>query len=199
MRRSLSLVAWLFAALLAIALALPGYPQAARSLEDRVSALERKTLELEKRVATLEATLQRPAPKGAAVSPPATPQPPAPAQAAPRSVKSSDLYPRPKGESAPIDLQPPAQGPAQAVTPPPTPDTPPPSSSVVESRVDGEWQGWQGETIVKLMNGQIWQQTQPHYSYHYSYYAPVLVYYSGAGWKMQVQGESEPVGVVRLK
>jgi len=28
--------------------------------------------------------------------------------------------------------------------------------------------GWDGETIVKLINGQIRQQTEYHYHYHYA-------------------------------
>lgn len=31
---------------------------------------------------------------------------------------------------------------------------------VVESRIDGEFTGWRGRTIVKLENGQKWQQSE---------------------------------------
>ena len=54
---------------------------------------------------------------------------------------------------------------------------------------------WEGETIVKLMNGQIWQQTEYHYDYHYAYMPNVLVYRSGGGYKMKVDGTEEAVGV----
>ena len=27
-------------------------------------------------------------------------------------------------------------------------------SSIIESYIDGQWEGWQGDTIVKLTNGQ---------------------------------------------
>ena len=70
---------------------------------------------------------------------------------------------------------------------------------VVESQVDGEYNGWEGETIVKLMNGQIWQQTEYHYTYHYAYSPKVLVYPSGGGWKMKVDGTDQVVGVTRLQ
>jgi len=33
-------------------------------------------------------------------------------------------------------------------------------SPAIESRVDGEFEGWDGETIFPLTNGQIWQQVQ---------------------------------------
>jgi hypothetical protein len=70
---------------------------------------------------------------------------------------------------------------------------------VVESQIDGDFNGWEGETIVKLMNGQIWQQTEYHYEYHYAYMPNVLVYPSGEGYKMKVDGTDEAVGVQRLK
>jgi hypothetical protein len=71
--------------------------------------------------------------------------------------------------------------------------------SVVETQVDGEFNGWEGETIVKLINGQIWQQTEYHYHYHYAYMPKVLVYRSGGGYKMKVDGVDKAVGVERLR
>jgi len=73
-----------------------------------------------------------------------------------------------------------------------------PTPSVIESQVDGEFSGWEGETIVKLMNGQIWQQMEYHYEYHYAYMPKVLVYPSGGGFKMKVEGTSQAIGVQRL-
>ena len=32
-------------------------------------------------------------------------------------------------------------------------------ANVIESRIDGEFTGWSGDTIFKLRNGQIWQQS----------------------------------------
>jgi hypothetical protein len=78
----------------------------------------------------------------------------------------------------------------------PTPFT---EARVVESQIDGDFEGWTGETVVKLMNGQIWQQTEYHYEYHYAYMPNVLVYRSGSGYKMKVDGTEEAVGVQRLK
>jgi hypothetical protein len=74
-----------------------------------------------------------------------------------------------------------------------------PTGSVVETQVDGDFNGWEGETIVKLMNGQIWQQTEYRYEYHYAFMPKVLVYPSGSGFKMKVDGTSQPVGVERLR
>lgn len=73
------------------------------------------------------------------------------------------------------------------------------SGNVIESQIDGDFEGWEGETIVKLMNGQIWQQSEYYYTYHYAFMPKVLVYKSGAGYKMKVDGVSKEIGVVRLK
>jgi hypothetical protein len=73
------------------------------------------------------------------------------------------------------------------------------TSNVIESRVDGDFEGWEGETVVKLMNGQIWQQSSYHYHYHYAYMPEVLIYTSGGSYKMKVDGVDKDVSVIRLK
>jgi hypothetical protein len=73
------------------------------------------------------------------------------------------------------------------------------SGDVIESQIDGEFEGWEGETIIKLMNGQIWQQTEYHYNYHYAYAPKVILYRSGGGYKMKIDGTDQAVGVARLK
>lgn len=73
------------------------------------------------------------------------------------------------------------------------------AQSVIESHVDGEFEGWEGETVVKLMNGQIWVQTEYYYHYHYAYMPDVLIYQSGGGWKMKVEGIDKAVRVERLR
>ena len=72
-------------------------------------------------------------------------------------------------------------------------------SNVIESQIDSDFEGWEGETIVKLMNGQIWQQTEYYYYYHYAFMPKVLIYKSGQGYKMKVEGIEKAVGVTRLK
>jgi len=76
---------------------------------------------------------------------------------------------------------------------------PNPQGSVIESKIAGDFEGWEGETIVKLMNGQIWQQTEYYYHYHYAFMPDVLIYNSGGGWKMKVEGADKSVKVERLK
>ena len=73
------------------------------------------------------------------------------------------------------------------------------TDSVIESNIDGTFNGWTGETIFKLLNGQIWQQSSYSYSYTYSYSPKVLIFPSGGGHKMQVEGSSDTISVRRLK
>lgn len=73
------------------------------------------------------------------------------------------------------------------------------AQSVIESQIDGEFEGWEGETVVKLMNGQVWIQTEYYYEYHYAYMPDVLIYQSSGGWKMKVEGINKAVGVEQLR
>jgi len=69
----------------------------------------------------------------------------------------------------------------------------------LEAQIDGEFNGFEGETIIKLTNGQIWQQSEYYYHYHYSYMPKVIIYKSNNVYKMQVKGIPKAIGVSRLK
>jgi hypothetical protein len=94
-----------------------------------------------------------------------------------------------------------ASGMSEATPEPNAPSAivPPPSNDVVESKIDGDFEGWEGETVVKLMNGQIWQQSDFYFHYHYAFMPDVMIYRSGGTWKMKVEGVDKPVGVRRLR
>ena len=72
-------------------------------------------------------------------------------------------------------------------------------AAVIESKIDGDFEGWEGETIVKLMNGQIWQQSEYYYRYHYAFMPKVLIYWSSGEYKMRVDGIEKSVGVIQLR
>lgn len=72
-------------------------------------------------------------------------------------------------------------------------------SGVIESQIDGEFEGWSGETIFKLVNGQIWQQSSYAYTYHYAYMPKVLIYNSSGSYKLKVDGVSSTINVTRLR
>ena len=74
-----------------------------------------------------------------------------------------------------------------------------PSPATIESRIDGAFSGWDGETIFKLANGQIWQQAVYAYRYHYAYGPKVLIYRSGGAYKMKVDGVDGEIVVRRLR
>ncbi len=69
---------------------------------------------------------------------------------------------------------------------------------MINSQVDGEFTGWEGDTLIKLVNGEVWQQTEYWYHYHYAYMPRVTITTAG-GYKMIVEGISKAVQVERLK
>ncbi len=73
------------------------------------------------------------------------------------------------------------------------------TSSVIESRIDGDFEGWDGNTIFKLLNGQIWQQTSYAYTYHYAFMPNIIIFKQDGAYFLQVEGVSERIMVERLK
>lgn len=71
--------------------------------------------------------------------------------------------------------------------------------ALIGSRIDGEFSGWEGGTIFKLQNGQMWQQSSYAYACTYAYSPAVLIYRSGAAYKMRVEGLDGDIAVTRLK
>lgn len=72
-----------------------------------------------------------------------------------------------------------------------------PAGSVIESRIDGEFDGWTGTTVFKLQNGQYWQQVSYAYTYYYAYSPSVTIVMDGNGYKMHVDGVDSSI-VVQL-
>lgn len=70
---------------------------------------------------------------------------------------------------------------------------------VIETQIDGDFEGWEGETIFKMMNGQIWQQSSYDYTYHYAYSPEVLIYEFNGSWIMRVEDLDETIEVIQLK
>jgi hypothetical protein len=73
------------------------------------------------------------------------------------------------------------------------------SPKVIETCIAGEFEGWEGETIFKLCNGEIWQQSEYAYMYQYAYRPEVVIYLTSTGYRMKVDDVSETIGVERLK
>lgn len=68
---------------------------------------------------------------------------------------------------------------------------------VLESRIDGEFKGWEGSSQYRLVNGQVWEQAAYKYEYKYAHSPEVLVYDAGSGLTMQVAGTSARVRRIR--
>jgi len=60
--------------------------------------------------------------------------------------------------------------------------------------VDDAWEGWDGDTIVELSDGSLWQQDEYLYEYRYAYRPGVTI----SDGKMLVEGMKRPVRVKRL-
>ncbi len=72
------------------------------------------------------------------------------------------------------------------------------NGQVIKTHIDGEFKGWEGKTIFKMMNGQIWQQSSFAYMYHYAYSPEVIIYKTSSGYVMKVDGVDETIHVVQL-
>lgn len=67
-----------------------------------------------------------------------------------------------------------------------------------KSRISGDFNGWDGDTIVRLHSGEVWQQTGSEYEYHYGHNLDVIVFSSRGTCYMLVQGIDEAVKVQAL-
>jgi hypothetical protein len=74
-----------------------------------------------------------------------------------------------------------------------------PITDFIRTCIDGDFEGWDGDTVFELCNGQVWMQSSYSYTYHYAYRPHVVIYNTGFGYRMQVEGLSETVAVVRLR
>lgn len=72
-------------------------------------------------------------------------------------------------------------------------------SPAIESSISGEFHGWDGETIFKLANGQIWQQAEYEYDYEYDYSPDVTIYAVAGGCRMKVEDVDDTILVKRIK
>lgn len=86
------------------------------------------------------------------------------------------------------------QSPGQANNPPRYGSSP----STIESRIDGDFNGFKHGNIYKLANGQIWEQTEFRISVSIKISPAVTIIPTSDGYKMLVDGVSDPVRVKRL-
>jgi len=75
----------------------------------------------------------------------------------------------------------------------------PSSVDFVESKIDGEFNGYEDGKIYKLINGQIWEQVSARYRCKYRYMPSVMVVRRDQVYMMKVEGMDDWVTVRRLK
>lgn len=73
------------------------------------------------------------------------------------------------------------------------------SGNIIESYIDGDFKGWDGETVFKLGNGQLWKQESYAYMYHYAYRPEVIIYDPGSGYKLKVDGVTDILPVRQIR
>lgn len=81
-------------------------------------------------------------------------------------------------------------------TPTPTATPAPAASGAIDSCIEGEFVGWDGDTVFELCNGQVWVQASYAYVYHYAYRPHIrIVATGGGGYQMTIDGVPTSVGV----
>lgn len=72
--------------------------------------------------------------------------------------------------------------------------------NATESRIDGAFEGWSGDTTFTLRNGQVWRQASYAYSYHYAYSPEVVIYESSGGTVLTLaDDDSHAIRVRRVR
>lgn len=74
-----------------------------------------------------------------------------------------------------------------------------PDGTFLKSRIDGQFEGWDGDTIVKLTDGSIWRQIDLTLELRLAYNPEVLVLAKNGRYEMLVDGCRKAVSVERLK
>ncbi len=76
--------------------------------------------------------------------------------------------------------------------------TTPSGGEVIQTCIDGTFEGWSGDTVFELCNGQVWVQTSYAYTYRYAYRTAVTLVRTGAGWVMSVDGVRDSISVQQV-
>jgi hypothetical protein len=70
---------------------------------------------------------------------------------------------------------------------------------VVEGPIVSEFSGFNQDMKFEFQNGQVWEQAQYKYSYHYAYRPHAIVVNGLNGQELHVDGMSETVRVRRVR
>jgi hypothetical protein len=74
-----------------------------------------------------------------------------------------------------------------------------PQYTSIASYITSSFDGFQYGNTYTLANGQIWQQTELYYWYHYAFYPDVEIYQYLGQYYMKVEGIDYAVKVHRIQ
>ena len=67
-----------------------------------------------------------------------------------------------------------------------------------ESRIVGEFAGWEGDNVYELANGTKWQQVRHKYEYRYKDQPEARIWKDGAKYLLEIEGMDEMIQVRRV-
>ena len=74
-----------------------------------------------------------------------------------------------------------------------------PVEQFTKTCIASDFEGWTGDAVFEMCNGEVWQQVQYRYRYHYAVRPHALLYATSGGVRLQVDGMDESIRVVRLR
>lgn len=83
-----------------------------------------------------------------------------------------------------------------AINPEPAPSSNP---GVIETRMAGDFTGWDGGTVFQFTNGQLWRQVSFGTLYQFQRSPKVTLVATGSGWRLQVEGVPQSIYVRRVR
>lgn len=83
-----------------------------------------------------------------------------------------------------------------ALNPEPAPSANP---GTIETRMAGDFTGWDGGTVFQFTNGQLWRQSSFGSLQHFARSPKVTLVAAGSGWRLQVEGIPQSIYVRRLR
>jgi len=69
---------------------------------------------------------------------------------------------------------------------------------VRDSKIDGEFNGWDGDNVYELIDGSKWKQRRYRYRYRYRYRPRAKVWKDGSRYWLEVDGIDEKIEVKRV-
>jgi hypothetical protein len=70
---------------------------------------------------------------------------------------------------------------------------------IVDSVIEGSFYGFEGGRVFKFINGQIWEQAEYKYLYHYAYRPKAQVVADRGAYYLQIEGLKERVLVKKVR